>query len=71
MQSFRVLGIVDEPGHCELCGTLCPARRVAVELVESGDVQYWGVVCAAEARSGRRSSAIARQLRDEAEAAGD
>lgn len=68
MQSFRVLGIVDEPGRCELCGTYCPARRVAVEVGEH--VAYWGVVCAAEARHGRRDSTIARQMREEAEEAG-
>ena len=72
---FKTLGIIDEPGHCQLCGTYCPARRVAVELVDTdgaatGDVQYWGVVCAAEARSGRRDSTLARQLRQEAEEAG-
>jgi len=76
MHRFRVLGITDAAGHCELCGTFCPARRVAVELVDvdgatTGDVQYWGVVCAAEARSGRRDSTIARQLRQEAEHAGE
>lgn len=75
MNRFRVLGIVDEPGHCELCGTFCPARRVAVEIIDAdgaanGDTQYWGVVCAAEARSGRRDGTIARQLRAEAEEAG-
>jgi len=75
MHRFRVLGMTDAAGHCELCGTYCPARRVAVELVDTdgattGDVQYWGVVCAAEARSGRRDSSIARQLRQEAEEAG-
>lgn len=70
MHRFEVLGIVDEPGHCELCGTYCPARRVAVRLAESDDVAYWGVVCAAEARSGRRDSTIARQMRAEAEEAG-
>lgn len=70
MHRFEVLGIVAEPGHCELCGTYCPARRVAVRLAESDAVAYWGVVCAAEARSGRRDSTIARQLREEAEEAG-
>lgn len=70
MQRFEVLGIVDEPGHCELCGTYCPARRVAVRLPDGDDVNYWGVVCAAEARSGRRDATIARQLRAEAEEAG-
>lgn len=70
MHRFRVLGITDSPGHCELCGTFCPARRVAVAL-EEGDVQYWGVVCAAEARSGRRDGTIARMLRQEAEEAGE
>jgi len=76
MHRFRVLGMTDAAGHCELCGTFCPARRVAVELVDvdgatTGDVQYWGVVCAAEARSGRRDATIARQLRQEAEHAGE
>jgi hypothetical protein len=71
MHRFEVLGIVDEPGHCELCGTYCPARRVAVRLADSDDVSYWGVVCAAEARSGRRDSTLARQLRQEAEEAGE
>jgi len=76
MHRFKILGMTDEPGHCELCGTFCPRRRVAVELryddgSMSGDVQLWGVVCAAEARSGRRDSTIARQLQAEAEEAGD
>lgn len=72
---FKVHGITDAPGHCELCGTYCPRRRVAVELIDSdgsttGDVQLWGVVCAAEARHGRRDATLARMLRDEAEEAG-
>jgi hypothetical protein len=72
---FKTLGITDQPGHCDLCGTYCPRRRVAVELIDAdgsttGDVQLWGVVCAAEARHGRRDSTLARMLRDEAEEAG-
>lgn len=72
---FKTLGMTDEPGHCDLCGTYCPRRRVAVELVEAdgsttGDVQLWGVVCAAEARHGRRDASLARMLRAEAEEAG-
>jgi hypothetical protein len=75
MASFEVLGITDAPGCCDLCGTWCPRRRVAVQLSDNdhgeiGDVQYWGVVCAAEARSGRRDSTIARQIREEADEAG-
>lgn len=75
MHRFKVLGMTDCAGHCELCGTYCPARRVVVQIIDadgaaSGEPQYWGVVCAAEARSGRRDSAIARQLRAEAEEAG-
>jgi hypothetical protein len=75
MASFQVLGITEEPGCCDLCGTWCPRRRVAVQLSDNdhgeiGDVQYWGVVCAAEARSGRRDSTIARQIREEADEAG-
>jgi hypothetical protein len=72
---FKTLGMTDEPGYCDLCGTRCPRRRVAVELIDAdgsttGDVQLWGVVCAAEARHGRRDSTLARMLRDEAEQAG-
>jgi hypothetical protein len=72
---FKIHGMTDEPGHCELCGTFCPRRRVAVELIAddgstTGDVQLWGVVCAAEARHGRRDSTLARQLQGEAEEAG-
>jgi hypothetical protein len=72
---FKVHGMTDEPGHCELCGTYCPRRRVAVELIDAdgsttGDVQLWGVVCAAEARHGRRDGTLARMLRAEAEEAG-
>lgn len=72
---FKVHGITDEPGHCELCGTYCPRRRVAVELIDAdgsttGDIQLWGVVCAAEARHGRRDGTLARMLRAEAEEAG-
>jgi hypothetical protein len=72
---FKIYGMTDQPGHCELCGTYCPRRRVAVELIledgsTTGDVQLWGVVCAAEARHGRRDSTLARMLRDEAEEAG-
>lgn len=72
---FKTLGMTDEPGYCDLCGTRCPRRRVAVQLIgddgsEFGDVQLWGVVCAAEARHGRRDSTLARQLREEAEEAG-
>lgn len=45
MASFEVLGITEEPGCCDLCGTWCPRRRVAVQLSDSdhgeiGDVQY-------------------------------
>ncbi len=76
MPSFEVLGITNEPGCCELCGTYCPARRVVVQVYsdDGGDVggeQYWGVVCAAEARSGRRDSTLARQIRQDAEEAGE
>lgn len=72
---FKVHGITDAPGHCELCGTYCPRRRVAVELIDTdgattGDVQLWGVVCAAEARHGRRDGTLARMLQAEAEEAG-
>lgn len=72
---FKIHGMTDEPGHCDLCGTYCPRRRVAVELIDAdgsttGDVQLWGVVCAAEARHGRRDSTLARMLRAEAEEAG-
>lgn len=72
---FKTLGMTDSPGCCDLCGTNCPRRRVAVQLIgddgsEFGDVQFWGVVCAAEARHGRRDSTLARQMRDEAEEAG-
>ena len=75
MSHFKILGMTDAAGRCELCGTFCPRRRVAVQLVDvdgaaNGDPQYWGVVCAAEARHGRRDSTLARQLRDEAEEAG-
>lgn len=75
MHRFRTLGMTDAPGHCDLCGTFCPRRRVAIELIDAdgattGDVQLWGVVCAAEARHGRRDATLARQLRDEAEEAG-
>jgi len=72
---FKIHGMTDEPGHCDLCGTYCPRRRVAVELIDTdgsttGDVQLWGVVCAAEARHGRRNSTLARMLQAEAEEAG-
>jgi hypothetical protein len=72
---FKIHGMTDEPGHCELCGTYCPRRRVAVELIDTdgattGDVQLWGVVCAAEARHGRRDGTLARMLQAEAEEAG-
>jgi len=76
MHRFKILGMTDSAGHCELCGTFCPRRRVAVQLVDvdgaaNGEPQYWGVVCAAEARHGRRDSTLARQLRAEAEEAGE
>lgn len=76
MYRFKILGMTDSAGHCELCGTFCPRRRVAVQLVDvdgaaNGEPQYWGVVCAAEARHGRRDSTLARQLRAEAEEAGE
>ena len=72
---FKTLGMTDSPGCCDLCGTNCPRRRVVVELIAddgsaTGDVQCWGVVCASEARHGRRDSSLARMLRDEAEEAG-
>lgn len=76
MNRFKILGMTDSAGHCELCGTFCPRRRVAVQLVDvdgaaNGEPQYWGVVCASEARHGRRDSTLARQLRAEAEEAGE
>lgn len=52
---YKVLGVVEE-GTCDRCGTNCPKRRVAVEPVDGGPVERWGVNCAALARHGSKSA---------------
>ena len=67
-----ILGMAEE-GTCDRCGTNCPRRRVAVVQVYAdgsrGDVAYWGVNCAALARSGSKSAAAQRRVVAAAEAA--
>ncbi len=52
---YKVLGVVEE-GTCDRCGTNCPKRRVAVEPVDGGPVERWGVNCAALAQHGSKSA---------------
>lgn len=70
MASYKVLGMTGE-GECQHCGTHCPRRRVAVQAVDAGGahvggVQYWGVVCAGQARYGSRSAANGARIQREA-----
>lgn len=71
--SYKILGMTGE-GECQHCGAHCPRRRVAVQPVAAdgghvGDVEYWGVVCAGQARYGRRSAANGNRIQREAEQA--
>ena len=57
---YKFLRVVANEGRCEKCGTVCPKRRVEVQPVDAdgntcGDVQLWGVNCAAFARYGSKS----------------
>jgi hypothetical protein len=58
--SYKFLRVVASEGRCEKCGTVCPKRRVEVLPVDAdgnacGEVQLWGVNCAALARYGSKS----------------
>lgn len=72
MSGFKVIGMAEE-GICDHCGTVCPRRRVAVQAVyadgSTGEVESWGVVCAGQARYGRRSTSNGERVRREAEQA--
>ena len=57
---YKFLRVVANEGRCERCGTVCPKRRVEVQPVDAdgntcGEVQLWGVNCAAYARYGSKS----------------
>ena len=68
--ALKILGMAEE-GHCDHCGTMCPRRRVAVQVVyadnSTGDVEFWGVVCAGQIRYGNRSTSNGNRVRAEAE----
>jgi len=57
---YKYLRITSNEGRCERCGTNCPKRRVEVQPVDEngasvGEIQFWGVNCAAFARYGSKS----------------
>lgn len=64
---FKILGMAEE-GTCERCGTNCPRRRVALQR-DGGDVELWGVNCAAAARFGSKAARHQAAIRTAAEAA--
>jgi hypothetical protein len=70
MSTIEVMGMAEE-GTCQHCGTNCPRRRVAVRAVyadgSTGEVEFWGVVCAGSARYGRRTATNGNRVRQEAE----
>jgi hypothetical protein len=70
MSKIEILGMADE-GKCDHCGANCPRRRVAVRSRfadgATGEVEFWGVVCAGSARYGRRTAANGNRVRLEAE----
>lgn len=60
MSGFKIMGVADD-GQCEHCGANCPKRRVAVMPVDadgnhSGNVEFWGVICASKVRYGSKSA---------------
>jgi Pyruvate/2-oxoacid:ferredoxin oxidoreductase delta subunit len=44
IMAAKIKGIEGE-GNCEMCGTYCPKRRIALEI-ESGEVVLYGSECA-------------------------
>lgn len=44
---FRVLGVNDESDFCECCGKIGLKRVVWIEDTETGSIQHFGVICAA------------------------
>ena len=53
--NYKTLGVVEE-GKCDRCGTNCPKRRVAVQSIDGGEIERWGVNCAAYAQHGSKSA---------------
>lgn len=49
MPTFTVAGITDEVDTCECCGRTDLKRAVALQDRDSGEVTFFGVVCAARA----------------------
>jgi hypothetical protein len=70
MSKIEILGMAEE-GKCDHCGANCPRRRVAVRSRfadgSTGEVEFWGVVCAGSARYGRRTAANGNRVRQDAE----
>lgn len=44
---FKVLGVNDDQSFCECCGKQGLARVVWIENLETGKIQHFGTVCAA------------------------
>jgi hypothetical protein len=71
---YKFLRVTSNEGRCEKCGTVCPKRRVEVLPVDAdgnacGEVQLWGVNCAAQARYGSKARKYQERVVVEADTA--
>lgn len=57
---FKVLGVNDDRDFCECCGKTNLKRVVWIEDTETGNVQHFGVVCAA---SPRKAFGLGREIK--------
>jgi hypothetical protein len=56
----KIKGIEGE-GNCEMCGTYCPKRRIALEI-ESGEVVLYGSECAKKIMGCSQKDVTARAI---------
>lgn len=61
---FRVLGITDERTSCDCCGKTPLKSTTAVEMLDTGEIQYFGSTCVT-----RNTGMTAKQIKDELAAA--
>lgn len=64
-KKFKVLGVNDDADNCECCGKAGLKRVVWIENLETGSVQHFGVVCAANpAKAFGLDNEIAKAIRE-------
>lgn len=63
-RKFRVLGITDERTSCDCCGKNPLKSTTAVEMLDTGEIQYYGSTCVT-----RNTGLTAKQVKDELAAA--